>query len=168
MNILTIAGSAQKESQNHQFLKALPTIIANHQFTHFNNITDFPLFNTESDKHPPEIVLAFKQQLTNADLVVISTPEYVYNIPAVLKNALEWITSSGELYDKKVIVITYTPNAPRGEKALQSLLWSLQALNAKVIAELALYQSELKVNKHGQLEGEVSVETLKAIFDFIG
>ena len=167
MNILTISGSAQKESRNEQFLKAIPTVIAGHQFTHFNSITDFPLFNPQLDNTPPEIILSFKQQLVNADMVIISTPEYVYNIPAVLKNALEWITSSGELYNKKVIAITYTPNTPRGEKAMQSLLWSLQALSAKIIAELPLYQSDLKVSKDGTLQGDEAIESIKTLFDFI-
>lgn len=166
-NVLTITGSALKESSNHKFLKSLPSIITNFEFVNFDGLIDFPLFTPELDKTPPKIVSNFKQHIQNSDIIVIATPEYTYNIPAVLKNALEWITSSGELYNKKVIAITYTPNAPRGEKAMQSLLWSLQALNANVIAELPLYQSELKVNNNGTLEGTASIENLKALFDFI-
>ncbi|MGB1317922.1 MAG: NADPH-dependent FMN reductase, partial [Flavobacteriales bacterium] len=84
-----------------------------------------------------------RTKLANSDAVIISTPEYIHNIPAVLKNALEWITESGELHEKPVLAITFTPAAPRGEFAMKSLLQSLSALNAKVVAELPLYRNEL-------------------------
>jgi len=168
MNILTISGSAQRGSSNDELLKSFAKFFKQHSFIHFGELMDFPLFTPEGDKHPPEIVLSFKEKIRNADLVIISLPEYIHNITAVLKNALEWITSSGEFYEKKVIAITYTPQAPRGEKAMQSLLASLQALSAKVIAELPLYKSELTITKEGELVGNESIEAIKAVFDFVG
>ncbi len=167
MNILTISGSAQKVSSNEKFLKALPSILKGHAFIHFEGLPDLPLFSPERNNKAPEMVLSFRESISNADLVIISTPEYTHNIPAVLKNALEWITYSGELYDKKVLAITYAPSSPRGEKAMQSLIWSLQALNAKIVAELPLYQNELKVSENGELLGEASIQAIKAVFDFI-
>ena len=168
MNILTISGSAQRGSSNDELLKGLSKLFTQHRFTHIGELMDFPLFTPEGDKQPPEIVLSFKKNIREANLVIISLPEYIHNITAVLKNALEWITSSGEFYEKKVIAITYTPNAPRGEKAMQSLLWSLQALNAKVIAELPLYKTDLTITKDGDLVGKDSIEAIKAVFDFVG
>jgi NAD(P)H-dependent FMN reductase len=167
MKILTISGSAQRASSNDQLLMSFAKMFKQHSFTHVGELMDFPLFTPEGDKQPPAIVLSFKEKLRIADLVIISLPEYVHNLPAVLKNGLEWITSSGELYDKKVIAITYTPQAPRGEKAMLSLLWSLQALSAKIIAELPLYKSELTITKEGTLVGNASVEAIKAVFEFI-
>lgn len=167
MNILTITGSANRDSANQKFLKALPSVITQHHFIHFDGLIDFPLFTTEGDKKPSELILSFKEHIKNADLILISFPEYIHNMPAVLKNALEWTTSSGEFDNKKVFPISYTPSSPRGEKAMQSLVWSLQALNAKIIAQLALYQSELKISANGVLEGDSSIETIKTIFDFI-
>ena len=168
MNILTISGSANRESSNQRLLKALPTIIKKHTFFHFEGLIDFPLFTTDGDKNPPSFVLSFKQSIRDSDMVVISFPEYIHNMPAVLKNALEWITSSGEFDNKKVLVISFTPASPRGEQAMQSLLWSLQALNAKVIAQLPLYQSELKIKSDGQLIGDSSIESIKIVFEFVG
>ena len=168
MKILTISGSAQRDSSNDELLKSFANLFKQHSFIHIGELMDFPLFTPEGDKHPSEIVLSFKEKIRNADLVIISLPEYIHNITAVLKNALEWITSSGELYEKKVIAITYTPHAPRGEKAMQSLLASLQALNAKVIAELPLYKTDLTITKEGELVGKESIEAIKAVFDFVG
>lgn len=167
MNILTISGSANKESSNQRLLKALPSIIPQHEFVHFEGLMDFPLFTPERDKTPSQLVLAFKESIRQADTVIISFPEYIHNMPAVLKNALEWVTASGELYEKKVMLISYTPSAPRGEQAMKSLVWSLQALNAKIIAELPLFQSELKITNEGKLIGDNSIEEIKTVFDFI-
>ena len=91
-----------------------------------------------------------------ADAIIISTPAYLLNIPAMLKNALEWLTTSGELEGKRVLPITFTPHPPRGERAMQSLIWSLQALNAHVVTKLALFQSEVKFSDGGEI---LDVET---------
>ena len=75
-------------------------------------------------------------------------------MPALIKNALEWITVSGELAGKKVLALTFTPTAPRGEKAMQSLLWSLQALDAHILVSLSLFQTELAFTSDGEIIGE--------------
>lgn len=167
MNILTISGSAHRASSNQQMLRGLSSVAKEHDFTHVENLMDFPMFTPDGNEQPPDIVKTFKEKVRAADMVMVSFPEYVHNLPAVLKNAFEWITSSGELNEKKVIVMSYTPSPPRGEKAMQSVLWSLQALNAKIIAELPLYMSELKINEAGHLEGEATLEQLKALFEFL-
>ena len=168
MNIFTISGSATQDSSNSRLLKALPTIIKEHQFFHFERLMDFPLFTPERNNSPNELVLSFKEKISMSDMVVISFPEYVHNIPAVLKNAFEWVTSSGEFDTKKVLLVSFTPSSPRGEYAMQSVIWSLKALNAKIIAELPLYRSELKITKDGVLIGNSSVEAIKTMFEFVG
>lgn len=167
MNILTISGSANKESSNQRLLKALPSVIPQHEFVHFEGLMDFPLFTPERDKTPSQLVVAFKESIRQADIVIISFPEYIHNIPAVLKNALEWVTASGELYEKKAMLISYTPSAPRGEKAMKSLIWSLDALSVKVLAQISLYQSELKITEDGKWLGDTPIEEIKTVFDLI-
>lgn len=168
MKILTISGSAQKDSSNTSLLKSMPAIAPQHAFNHFDNLSLLPLFTPERENDLPDMVLILKKSIVESDMVVICTPEYLHNIPAVLKNALEWVKSTGELYDKKVLPITYTPNPPRGAQAMQSLIWSLQALNATIVAELFLYKTELNIPENGCLPKGAAVENLKAIFDFIG
>ncbi len=167
MNILTISGSASEDSVNSQFLQQLSTVATEHNFSHCNQLQKFPLFTPQHKTPLPNNVLSFKENVTKCDAVVISTPEYLSNIPAALKNALEWLSSSGEMNEKKIIAITYTPHAPRGEKAMQSLLNTLNALNSRVIGEVSLYQRELKINHQGKLEGGASIDMLKAMFDLL-
>jgi chromate reductase, NAD(P)H dehydrogenase (quinone) len=143
MSILTISGSARPDSANVQLLQNLAEHLPQHAYTYFD-IADLPLFQPSLDQHPwPAAVIAWRQALATADAVIIATPEYIHNIPALLKNALEWATSSGEFSGKPVLPITFTPHAPRGERAMQSLLWSLEALDARIVVQLPLYQNEM-------------------------
>lgn len=144
MAILLLSGSARRDSSNQQLLYAIEREFPDDQFAHFDGLPALPLFLPDADHAPwPVEVLRWRAAVEQAEAVIVSTPEYLHNLPALLKNALEWITSSGELIGKPVLAITYTPHEPRGEQARQSLLWSLGALDARVVAELPLYQSEM-------------------------
>ena len=153
--LLTVSGSTRLDSTNTALLKALPVLFPSKKFIHFENLTRLPLYTVAADKNPlPPSVLDWRKSVGEASGIIFSTPEYIHNLPAVLKNALEWLTSSGELVDKPVLAITYLPNEPRGEKAMTSLTWSLKALDSKVVASLPLYQTSLKI-KDGKITGRV-------------
>jgi len=161
MQITTVSGSMRPLSSNIRLLKSIKSLCPWHQFLLYDSITELPLFQAEHDHFPwPEEVTSWRSIVENSDAIIISTPEYIHNIPAVLKNALEWLTSSGEMMDKRVLPITFTPHPPRGEKALQSLTWSLQALKANVVTQLPLYQSEVDFNSAGIITNEEVLEIL--------
>src|SRR5439155_7238140 len=69
---------------------------------------NLPLFNPDLDGEgavPPPTVKEFRALLGAADGVLISCAEYAHGIPGALKNALDWIVSSGELEGKPVVLI---------------------------------------------------------------
>jgi len=144
MKILAVSGSASAKSSNTRLLN----VISEHyrdlaDIEVFDLIREFPLFRPEDLDEPlAPVVAQFKSKISQADAVIICTPEYTHNIPAVLKNALEWITASGELKDKKLLAMTLTPREPRGQYAMQSLLFSLKTMEAKIVAQLPLYKTD--------------------------
>jgi NAD(P)H-dependent FMN reductase len=146
MRIIAISGSASEKSSNVELLKAIQSQFSNaYAIEIIDCIRDFPLFRPENlEDSIPILIQEFKQKILEADAVIICTPEYTHNIPAVLKNAIEWITASGELANKKVLPITFTPKEPRGEYAMQSLLNSLKTMNANIITQMPLYKSEVE------------------------
>lgn len=110
----------------------------------YEGLRDLPLFRPEDlEGELNTDVKVWKEKVKNADAIIVCTPEYTHNMPAVLKNGLEWITASGEMADKKVLPITLTPHEPRGEWAMQSLLFSLKTLNAQIVAQIPLYKNEM-------------------------
>lgn len=160
-NYLTLSGSPSPTSENSRFLATLAEL-TDRTIVAAPDIADLPVFQPDRDKAPwPVSVLEFRVALAAASAVIISTPAYLHNIPGVLKNALDWLASSGELYDKPTLVFTLTPGAPRGVRARQSLLWSLEALNARVVAESPLYQSELRYGEGGGLLAGDTVDLLR-------
>ncbi len=167
MKILLVSGSSRTGSSNIQLLEALPFLFPQQDFSIFK-IEELPLFTADADHHPwhPK-VLEWRSAVAAAGGVLISTPEYIYIMPAALKNALEWLTTSGDLNYKHVVAMTFSPHAPRGKKAMQSLLWSLQALDARIVVQLELYQDEVEFDKKGRLvEGE-NVDILRGAVEML-
>jgi len=150
LNILSISGSSASQSSNQTLLTQIGQLFSDHSFTNSTALTELPLYSVDTDINPiPSIVKDFRSQILDADAIIISTPEYLHNIPAVLKNALEWLKTNGEIRHKRFLAITFTPKEPRGEKAMTSLLHSLSALEANVIGSLALYQDEITFHESG-------------------
>lgn len=163
MQIIAISGSARPDSSNYKLLRA----IAKHKPAWAVGISrlpeKLPLFRAQDDSNPlPATVIAWRNALAAADGLIISSPEYAHNIPAMVKNALEWLVSSGELSDKRVLPIILTPHAPRGEKAMQSLCWTLKSMNARILAQLPLYQDQIEWNENSQIIPGESLDMLDA------
>ena len=162
MKILIISGSARTGSTNAKLLDAIPYLFPKHEFLRFEKLHLLPIFTEIIDETSyPKIVLDWRQAVEKSDAVIISTPEYIFNLPAIIKNALEWLTASGELVEKKVLPITFMPSAPRGAKAMQSIVWSLQGLDAQIVTQLPLYQDEIDFDKNGKLVANESLEILE-------
>jgi NAD(P)H-dependent FMN reductase len=169
MSILAISGSASAPSSNAALLDAIAASFPEKGLVQDFFLRQLPLYRPALDKAPlPPEVQQWRAEVATAKAVIISTPEYLHNIPAVLKNGLEWLKSSGELFGKPVLPITFTPHPPRGEHAMESLRKSLQALEARIVVELPLYQNALSKNAQGEwvLEGEV-YEWLEAALEML-
>jgi NAD(P)H-dependent FMN reductase len=139
-------------------IKTAATLVAGKAgFIIYDGIGSLPHFN--DSKEPAQEVIGFRKLLAEADGVLICTPEYAFGVPGVLKNALDWTVSSGELANKPVSVITA---ATSGEKAHASLLLTLTALSAQVKAECTLLISFIrsKIDTEGNVK---DMETIRAI-----
>ena len=145
-----ISGSPHPASANSRLLRAIGEV-SGRPFRASDYLADLPVFQPDRNAAPPALVLRWREELRTASGVVISTPAYLHNVPGVLKNALDWLASSGELAARPTLVFTYTPGPPRGDRARQSLLWSLEALDARVVGEGALYQSAGLLTASGDL-----------------
>jgi chromate reductase len=80
LKILGFAGSLRKGSFNRALLRATEELLP-------ANLT-LEVFDIERDI-PPK-VKEFKSKIREADALLISTPEYNYSVPGVLKNSIDW------------------------------------------------------------------------------
>lgn len=149
MNLLLISGSTREGSKNKSLLTYLGQNFDNVK-SKSADLSKLKMFHVDLEED--EAIHSFKEMVQISDVVLVSTPEYIHNIPAVLKNAFEWLTKSGEMASKKVIAIVYTPHAPRGEKAMESLMWTLKALDANVLTNVLLHHNDIDFDAAGKLK----------------
>ena len=166
INILAISGSLKSTSANTNVLWAISKIATqNVRVNIFEGLDKLPHFNPEL-ANDIDAVNSFRQQLSDADGVIFSTPEYAFGVPGVLKNALDWVVSSGELNEKPVVAISASPLYSGGDKALASLLLTLTALGTNMGAGSALSIEDIK-NKM-TTKGEISNhKTLQALMQLL-
>jgi len=111
----------------------------------FDGLDALPHFSPERDTDPPLPPVAhFRNAIAQADAVLISTPEYAFGIPGVLKNALDWTVSTVLMNHKPVGVMSASPGYAGGERAMASLLPTLQALDTRIPEGGALVVSSVK------------------------
>jgi chromate reductase len=99
----------------------------------YSGLSELPHFNPDLDTETaPPGVQDLRAQLQASDAVLISTPEYAHGVPGTLKNALDWLVRSGELYEKHVALINISP---RSTHAQASLAATLATMTARLVPE---------------------------------
>ncbi|WP_254560331.1 NADPH-dependent FMN reductase [Dyadobacter diqingensis] len=165
--ILAISGSLRSNSTNTNILKNIGKIAAKDiDFEIFEGLEKFPHFNPGFDEDNI-VVSDFRKKIQKSDAVIICTPEYAFGVPGVLKNALDWIVSTGELNDKPVAAISASPLNSGGDKALASLLLTLTALgtvkNEK--SALSIPNIKQKLNTAGEITDESLQKSLTLLLE---
>ena len=152
VKILAISGSLNGSSSNTALLRvirdaaSLPDEIAL-----FEALDDIPHFSPDRERETaPPAVAALRVALRDADGVLIATPEYAGGMPGVLKNALDWLVGSGELYDKRAVVVSAAPSPERGHNARESLERTLRMQGAPVCESFTV------AVPHGQTEAALA------------
>jgi len=161
--VIAISGSARKNSANLRLIRAIEQLTSKFDITIFDGLTALPHFNPDLDSHePPDEVTRFRQTLRHADGVLICTPEYAMGVPGTLKNALDWTVSSGELSGKPVALITASTS---GRKAHESLLLTLETIEAKIVEETqyVIPFIQVKVNAQSQITDDETMSEIQKL-----
>jgi len=151
--IIAISGSLRATSFNTTILNLVGRLLpAELQYHIFDGIGELPHFNPDIDKDDPiPAVQRLRDAVNSAAAVVICTPEYAFGVPGVLKNALDWLVSSGELNEKPVGSISASPLYRGGDRAHASLLLTLEALGTKRVSQVSIPAVTTKFNAQGEL-----------------
>lgn len=137
MRILAISGSLRAGSSNTTLLRAAAELAPKTvEVIVYGGLADLPHFNPDLENGAvPPAVRDFRAQLHASDGVLISSPEYAHGVPGALKNALDWVVGSGELYGKPVALINASP---RSTHAQASLIETLSVMMASVVPEASI------------------------------
>jgi chromate reductase, NAD(P)H dehydrogenase (quinone) len=133
MKICGVSGSLRSSSSNSALLKACVRLApAGTEVVLFEGIGGLPHFTPDLDNEaPPPAVAAWRQLLAASEAVIVCTPEYAHGVPGSLKNALDWIVSSGEFRAKPVLLLMAGTND--GKWARDSLTATLEVMEANVL-----------------------------------
>ncbi|MEO6524064.1 MAG: NAD(P)H-dependent oxidoreductase [Mucilaginibacter sp.] len=166
IKILAISGSLRPKSSNSSIINKITEMAdGSISFDIYDGLADLPHFNPDlDDDTPPSTVIAWRDQLKNADAVLICTPEYAFGVPGSLKNALDWTVSSGEFVDKPMALITASSVGSNGHAAL---LLTLEAISANVPgdAQLLIPFVRTKVNSDGSITDAEVLASLQKVLD---
>jgi chromate reductase len=164
IELLFISGSLQRVSANRALLAtAAGCAHAVARVEEFEGIAELPHFNPDLDGEAIAALAVWRAAIAHADAVVIATPEYAHSLPGSLKNALDWIVGSGELYDKPVALMSAGTSG--GQRSLDALAQTLRAQGAHVVAQLPVPGVRPKLDEHGDL---VDADTIAQVCALIG
>src|SRR5215471_15010894 len=141
--IVAICGSTRENSANLNLITAIKNLSADKiDIILFHGLSTIPHFNPDLDnENPPAEVIQFRKQLTDADAILICTPEYAMGVPGALKIAIDWTVSSMEFSHKPTALITASTS---GQKGHQSLMETLRIIEAEMNEHTQLLISHIK------------------------
>ena len=110
---------------------------------------------------PIEVVDDWRRRVDSADVVVIAAPEYAGGLAGVVKNALDWLVTSGSLYRKPVAIISAGTSG--GAHARVQLAQTLTWQGAYVIAELGISVPRTKSDAQGRIVDPSTMAALSSL-----
>lgn len=168
MVIMAISGSLRKYSYNTAVLKAAAKLLPDNIKFELLDISNLPMFNEdlEGDKLP-DSVIELKNKLSKANALLISSPEYNYSIPPVLKNALDWASRGNQqpLSGKPVGIISASPSLLGGARVQYHIRQVCVALNMYPVnrPEVFIAEADKKIDFQGNLSDEKTKEFIKEL-----
>lgn len=101
MKLVAFVGSVREKSFNKQIAHFFRDRYKDSFDVNILEMSALPYFDQDVEEDPPEVVKAFKEQVAEADGVLIVTPEYNHSVPGMLKNALDWLSRVEKVMNDK-------------------------------------------------------------------
>lgn len=110
----------------------------------------------------PTVVQQLREKVAAADAVIICSPEYVFSLPGILKNALEWLVATTVLSEKPMALIIA---AASGDKAKESLELIVKTLGGKFTDKTSIRIRGIagKFDSNGQLTDPEAIASLQQL-----
>ncbi len=156
IRVAGIVGSLREGSLNKGLLRAAVELApGGMEIDTYTRLGEIPPYNDDVfQKGDPPPVADFKAFIGGADAILISTPEYNYGVPGVLKNAIDWASR------------------PAGKSVLNrkpaALMGCSPGLGGTIRAQHAIRQSFVFTETHAMLQPEIKIPSAAPLFDASG
>ena len=149
--VLVLVGSLRADSLNRRIAEKLRELApAGVEIEIAENLHELPFYNEDLDgENVPSAAAALRDRVVAADRVLAVTPEYNGTMPAVLNNAIDWLSRPygvGAIKGKPFGVIGATPTPYGGKWAHQDTVRSAGIAGAVVVEDVTVSQSALEVD----------------------
>ena len=163
---LMICGSLQARSANRAALDVIEARLRHLdgvEVDEYRTLDQIPAFNPDDNDDPGPVVTDFRARLGAADVVIIASPEYAGSMAGALKNALDWIVGSGELYARPVAIASAGTSG--GEHARHHLIRSLTWQGAHVVADVGIAAPRTLADADGRYTDVATIAALEELAD---
>lgn len=165
-----VVGSLRSNSVNAAVLRAAVVNAPAGLLVEPSDLADVPFYNGEvEDRGEPAAVAGLKRAVAAADGLLIVTPEYNRRIPAVTKNAVDWLSRphrGGVLVGKPVGIIAATTGR-HDAAGVRAHLGVAVAANTRLLFPKSLGIASVgdSLNEWGELTDPSTVEKLVGWLD---
>lgn len=171
MKLVAIAGALREASLNRKLLR-LALRILEKEGAEIDSIDlralAIPFYDgdLEAASGLPAGAQELVGRIAAADGLVIASPEYNFSVPAVLKNAIDWVTRSKPmpLRGKTAVLLSASPSLVGGNRGLWVLRMSLEAVGVHVYPDMfSLASAHQAFDDAGELEDEALARFLRGV-----
>ena len=162
--MLTVCGSLQPRSANRAAIDVARAYLDAQAGVDVDDVTELaaiPPLDPDPGHDAGPAVDGWRAQIAASDAVLIAAPEYAGALAGTIKNALDWIVVSGELYAKPVAVLS--AGTTGGSFARQHLIQTLTWQGAHVVADLGIAAPRTKSDAEGRYTDPVTVDAIEAL-----
>lgn len=165
MKFIGIIGTNAKKSYNRQLLSFMREHFASKAEIEVLEIDQVPMFNETNDQTESEIIQTFNRKISEADGVIIATPEHNHTIPSALNSLIEWLSFKVHPLTGKPVMIVGASYSEQGSSRAQ--LHLRQILDAPGVNAMVMPGSEFLLgNVHKAFDEAGHLKDLRTI-DFL-
>lgn len=147
--LLALSGSLRAGSLNTRIIRTLPALAPSGAAIAQFELAELPFYNQDLDAETvPDIVAALRAAVSEADGLVIASPEYNHTYTAVIKNAIDWASRplmKGAILGKTAMVICAGPGPGGGKHCLPALAGLLELLGCRIVASVGVAAAHEKL-----------------------
>lgn len=152
-----LVGSDREGSVNQRLADVVgERIPAPHRSVQLGGMWSLPFFTEALEANPPATVEQFHSAVRDVDALLLVTPQYNGGMPAVLKNAVDWLSRPREtatLSGLPAAVIGASPS-PRGPvKGVENAALALMIGGARVVDETFAVSNAFAPEAYDDLRG---------------
>jgi chromate reductase len=168
MKLLLFAASLRKESWNKKLIQLTTKLLLTGHEIDLAELEEFdmPLYNADVQTQSglPENTKKFIARMKKSDAIIISSPEYNFSTPGILKNLIDWVSRDNPMPWKgqHILLMSASISVVGGNRGLWHTRVPLESCGAFVFPDMfSLASAQNAFDAEGELNDKKLQERLK-------